>query len=88
MSKFSEEDYETLLDDVSSMNDLTRFDDLNAGHKFEDKQKPRQISTTSEASETLINRTVGPRRDQLPRPKNAVTVFKPLLYPNVSIQSK
>ena len=87
MSKFSEEDYETLLDDVSSMNDLTRFDDLNAGHKFEDK-KLRQISTTSEASETLINRTVGPRRDQLPRTKNVVTVFKPLLYPNVSIQSK
>ena len=79
------EDYDNLLDDISAINDLTRFDDLNVGHNFGDK-KLRQSAVTP--TDTLVNRIVGPRKDQLPNPRNVVTLFQKTLSPNVSFQMK
>ena len=90
MNVEDENNFDFLLDDLDTINDLTKFDDLNLGHKPEIVAAQRcQTSTTSrgnvvveEQAETVVhyNKFVGRGQDFVPEPQKLATVFRETLY--------
>ena len=85
MSEQNEFDF--LLDDLDTINELTKFDELNRGHKL--NTAARGDTKTSRGNvvqdQTVVhyNKFVGSRQNYLPEPEKVATVFRETLY-NVS----